>query len=180
MSPQCLQRRRVFIADLRGFPLCVRDAREDDAVSHTARLFPLRFGHFCNIMLSDGRFSVIQIFVPIFAFVIVILCCVSLCKTLQRVFREHLESQSQTQTLSIPERPSIFIIPFSPPDEQLHGPPRYSTVDHCSRPPAYHELELKPDFIPCDSPPAYSDSTSYTLHEFSESSPADTISSAGD
>ncbi|KAL6476491.1 hypothetical protein MHYP_G00149900 [Metynnis hypsauchen] len=97
--------------------------------------------------------------------------------TLQRVRREHLESQSRT--LSTPERPSIFIIPFSPPDEQLHGPPRYSTVDHCSPPPAYHELELKPDFIPCDPPPAYSDSTSFTLHELSESSPADTSFSAG-
>ncbi|XP_036446406.1 uncharacterized protein si:dkey-283b1.6 [Colossoma macropomum] len=133
------------------------------------------------MMLSNGSFPIIQVFVPVVAFAIVILCCFSLCKALQRVRREQLESQSRTRTLSTPERPSIFVIPFSPPDEQLRRPPHYSTatVDHYSPPPAYHELELKPDFIPRDPPPAYSESTSFPLHEVSESSPAETSSSAG-
>ncbi|XP_072550311.1 uncharacterized protein [Salminus brasiliensis] len=110
-------------------------------------------------MILNDPFPIIQIFVPIVAFAIVILCCTSLCKALQRVRREVLESQARTQTLDAFERPSIYVIPSSSPaPDDLHRPPRYSTVDHYSPPPSYHELALKPDFIPRDPPPAYSES----------------------
>ncbi|XP_049323819.1 uncharacterized protein si:dkey-283b1.6 [Astyanax mexicanus] len=109
-------------------------------------------------MLLNDPFPIIQIFVPLVAFAIVIICCTSLCKTLQRARREVMESQARTCTLETFERPSVYIIPTALPDDELHGPPRYSTVDHYSPPPSYDELGLKPDFIPHDPPPAYSES----------------------
>ncbi|XP_076852828.1 uncharacterized protein LOC143508211 isoform X2 [Brachyhypopomus gauderio] len=103
--------------------------------------------------LSDP-FSVFQIFVPIVAFSFIIICCVSICKAFQRARRERAE-----QIHTVPS-PSVFVLPIPVANQELHeGPPRYSTVDHYSAPPPYDELELKPDFIPCEPPPAYTEST---------------------
>ncbi|KAI4880224.1 hypothetical protein NFI96_024307, partial [Prochilodus magdalenae] len=92
------------------------------------------------------------------------------CKALQRVRRDNLERQ--TQSLNTHERPSVYVIPMSGREELQRG--HSHTVDRYGPPPSYHELELKPDFIPLGPPPSYSESTSSPPYEPPVSTPAQT------
>lgn len=58
---------------------------------------------------------------------------------LQRVRKErieHLQAQAMDQS-------SVYVIPISLSDDDLHRPPRYSTVQFYEPPPAYNEVTVE-------------------------------------
>ncbi|XP_051569226.1 uncharacterized protein si:dkey-283b1.6 isoform X2 [Myxocyprinus asiaticus] len=101
-------------------------------------------------------FPVFQIFIPIVTCAFLAICCVSFCKFFQRARKERLERlAAQAQAL---EQVPVYVIPMSLSEDDLHRPPRYSTVQFYDPPPAYNEL--KPEAFPVEPPPAYSESVS--------------------
>ncbi|KAL0992703.1 hypothetical protein UPYG_G00097150 [Umbra pygmaea] len=116
----------------------------------------------CVYRMSFESIPIVQIFLPMITFGIVILCCTAFCKAFHRAREERLEREERR------DRPSIFVIPFpaeTSDNEDIHLPPRYSMTEFYSPPPSYNEVEMKPDFIDADLPPAYSeiaDATSTT------------------
>ncbi|XP_076120976.1 uncharacterized protein LOC143101708 [Alosa pseudoharengus] len=104
----------------------------------------------------DMSFPILEIFVPLICFCVVILCCNTSCRALQRA----REERSRMQTAREADSSSVYIIPYPPsvPDDDLYRPPRYSQVRSLSPPPpAYHELEMKPELFmaPDAAPPPY-------------------------
>ncbi|KAG1968120.1 uncharacterized protein si:dkey-283b1.6 [Pimephales promelas] len=109
--------------------------------------------------MSDS-FILLKIFAPILTFTFLTICCTGLCKLFQRARKERVERlQGQARAVDLP---SVYVIPISMSEDELHRPPRYSTVQfyEYEPPPAYHELCLKPEASPLESPPAYSESVS--------------------
>ncbi|KAK9977770.1 hypothetical protein ABG768_019567 [Culter alburnus] len=70
---------------------------------------------------------------------------------------ERLQAQARVR-----DQQSVYVIPISLSGDDLHRPPRYSTVQFYEPPPAYNELHMKTE-IPLESPPAYSESVSASL-----------------
>ncbi|MCJ8739012.1 hypothetical protein PDJAM_G00042200 [Pangasius djambal] len=105
-------------------------------------------------------FRVFQIFIPTFA---VIIFCTGLCKCFLQHRRRRQEQRQLARAAAHAQEPSrsVYIIPFSPSDDQQHRPPCYSLAGEYTPPPAYNEL-VKPDF-PCDPPPSYTESISPTF-----------------
>ncbi|XP_038836172.1 uncharacterized protein si:dkey-283b1.6 [Salvelinus namaycush] len=105
-------------------------------------------------MPIQEAFYFLEIFMPLITFGITILCCTAFCKAFHRAREEQLDREERR------DRPSIYVIPFpavSSDNEDIHRPPRYSTSEFYSPPPAYNEVEMKPDFIHPELPPAYSE-----------------------
>ncbi|XP_021413200.1 uncharacterized protein si:dkey-283b1.6 isoform X1 [Oncorhynchus mykiss] len=113
-------------------------------------------------MPIQESFYFLEIFIPMITFGITIICCTAFCKAFHRARQEQLDREERR------DRPSIYVIPFpavSYDSEDIHRPPRYSTSEFSSPPPAYnevlvhpkHEVEMKPDFIHPELPPAYSE-----------------------
>ncbi|XP_043084859.1 uncharacterized protein si:dkey-283b1.6 [Puntigrus tetrazona] len=110
---------------------------------------------------SDDPLLVFKIFVPIVSFGFLSICCAGLCKIFQRVREEREGREERVQAAArAADRPSVYVIPLSLSEDERHGPPRYSTVQFYEAPPAYHELNLKPETCPVEPPPAYSESAS--------------------
>ncbi|XP_051987558.1 uncharacterized protein si:dkey-283b1.6 [Xyrauchen texanus] len=102
------------------------------------------------------QFPVFQIFVPIVTCAVLAICCASFFKLFQRARKERSERlAAQAQAL---EQVPVYVIPMSLSEDDLHRPPRYSTVQFNDPPPAYNEL--KPEALPLEPPPAYSESVS--------------------
>ncbi|XP_050957086.1 uncharacterized protein si:dkey-283b1.6 [Labeo rohita] len=112
-------------------------------------------------MDMDGDpYLVFKIFIPIVAFGFLSICCAGFCKVFQRLRKEREERvQGQVQAA---DQPSVYVIPISLSEDELYRPPRYSTVQFYEAPPAYHELNLKPEASPVEPPPAYSESYSHS------------------
>ncbi|XP_031420889.1 transmembrane protein 92 [Clupea harengus] len=104
----------------------------------------------------DLSFPILEIFVPLICLSVVVLCCNTSCRAIQRA-REERRAQNAREA----DRPSIFIIPFPPSrpsDDDLYRPPRYSeTRSYSPPPPPYDEVEMKPEFFmsPDAPPPPY-------------------------
>ncbi|KAF4116042.1 uncharacterized protein si:dkey-283b1.6 isoform X2 [Onychostoma macrolepis] len=107
---------------------------------------------------SDSPLLVFKIFIPIITFGFLSICCAGFCKICQRVRKER-EERVQAEVRAM-DQPSVYVIPISLSEDELHRPPRYSTVQFYEPPPAYHELNLKPEACPVEPPPAYSESIS--------------------
>ncbi|XP_055745515.1 uncharacterized protein si:dkey-283b1.6 [Salvelinus fontinalis] len=105
-------------------------------------------------MPIQDTFLILEIFIPLITFGISIVCCIAFCKSLHRAREVQLDREERR------DRPSIYVIPFpavSYDNEDIHRPPRYSTSEFYSPPPAYNEVEMKPDYIHPELPPAYSE-----------------------
>ncbi|CAM4365438.1 unnamed protein product [Leuciscus chuanchicus] len=111
-------------------------------------------------MEMSDQFIIIKIFAPIITFAFLTICCTGFCKMFQRARKERME-RLQGQARAV-DHPSVYVIPISLSEDDLHRPPRYSTVQFYEHepPPAYHELRLKPEASPLEPPPAYSESVS--------------------
>ncbi|KAF4093158.1 hypothetical protein AMELA_G00029050 [Ameiurus melas] len=102
-------------------------------------------------------FRVFKFVIPAFT---VIIFCTALCKCLQR---KRQRQRQQAAVLACAQEPqsSVYIIPYSPSEEQPTSPPqhRYNTAEQYAPPPPYNELMAKDDF-PREPPPAYTESDS--------------------
>ncbi|KAK2916407.1 hypothetical protein Q8A67_000781 [Cirrhinus molitorella] len=101
-------------------------------------------------------YFIFKIFIPIVTFVFLSICCAGICKIFKRARKER-EEQARVGAV---DQPSVYVIPISLSEDEMHRPPRYSTVQFYEAPPAYHELNLKPEACPVEPPPAYSESFS--------------------
>ncbi|KTG04255.1 hypothetical protein cypCar_00032336, partial [Cyprinus carpio] len=81
------------------------------------------------------------IVVPIVTFGFLSICCAGFCKIFQRFRKERVE-RLQAQARARDQR-TVYLIPISLSEDELHRPPRYSTVQFYEPPPAYHEVTLK-------------------------------------
>ncbi|XP_052406836.1 uncharacterized protein si:dkey-283b1.6 [Carassius gibelio] len=108
--------------------------------------------------MGSDPYLVFKIIAPIVTVFVFTIFCVGCCKIFQRVCKEQ-DEHVQTQARAV-DPPSVYVIPISLSEDDLHRPPRYSTVQFYESPPAYHELNLKPEACPVEAPPAYSESIS--------------------
>ncbi|XP_056307485.1 uncharacterized protein si:dkey-283b1.6 [Danio aesculapii] len=107
-------------------------------------------------MDNDDQFLIFKIFMPIVSFGMLSICCAGFCKMFQRFRKERIERlQAQARHM---DRPSVYVIPITLSEDDLHRPPRYSTVQFCEAPPSYNELNLKPEVSPLEPPPDYTES----------------------
>ncbi|TRY65372.1 hypothetical protein DNTS_013775 [Danionella cerebrum] len=107
-------------------------------------------------MDRGDEFILFKIFIPIVIFGVLSVCCAGFCKMFQRVRNERIERlQAQARAM---DQTSVYVIPISLAEDELHRPPRYSTVQFYESPPAYNELSMKPEGSPLEPPPSYSES----------------------
>ncbi|XP_056111172.1 uncharacterized protein si:dkey-283b1.6 [Rhinichthys klamathensis goyatoka] len=92
--------------------------------------------------MSDP-FIILKIFAPIITFTFLSICCTGFCKIFQRARKERVE-RLQGQDRAV-DHPSVYVIPISMSEDELHRPPRYSTVQfyEYEPPPAYHEVTVE-------------------------------------
>ncbi|XP_062841057.1 uncharacterized protein si:dkey-283b1.6 [Trichomycterus rosablanca] len=94
------------------------------------------------------EFRIFQILVPV---IFVLFGCIGLCNALRKYRQKRRERAEAAQAQG---RPSVFVIPSSPPLQEPHTP-------SYGAPPTYSEVRHKPDFtIPHHPPPSYSESVS--------------------
>ncbi|TSQ23965.1 hypothetical protein Baya_11532 [Bagarius yarrelli] len=96
-----------------------------------------------------------RILIPTIA---VIILCTGLCRCFLHSRRRRQEQRQLAEATARAQEPpsSVYIIPFSRPEEQQSGPMRYGLAPEYAAPPPYSELTAKPDY-PHDPPPAYTD-----------------------
>lgn len=113
-----------------------------------------------RMFMDYGTF--LEIFLGILGFGLAIMFCTTFCRACSRLREERISRGSirHSDQGRLPQ--SIYFIPFprsiSQQDNEDQGgdamrPPRYSTTVYPGPPPAYNELEFKPD----DLPPAYNE-----------------------
>ncbi|XP_028842733.1 transmembrane protein 92 isoform X1 [Denticeps clupeoides] len=112
---------------------------------------------FLHNMDFEGSTILLEIFVPLVAFSVLVMCCSSFCKSFQRARAERLTRLSLS--LNRDSTP-VFIIPFppsAPVDDDPYAPPRYSVTEYTAPPPPYDEVEMKPELFPYPDafPPPY-------------------------
>lgn len=80
-----------------------------------------------------------RIFIPIIIFGIVTFCCASFCKIFYRT-REERQQRLAAENRARDVSSSVYVIPISLTDDDVHRPPRYSTVQLYDPPPAYNQV----------------------------------------
>ncbi|XP_056608595.1 uncharacterized protein si:dkey-283b1.6 [Triplophysa dalaica] len=100
----------------------------------------------------NDTFAVFQIFIPIIIFGVVTFCCASFCKIFYRT-REERQQRLAAENLARDVSSSVYVIPISLTDDDVHRPPRYSTVQLYDPPPAYNQVKF--EAYPPEPPPPY-------------------------
>ncbi|XP_033828801.1 uncharacterized protein si:dkey-283b1.6 [Periophthalmus magnuspinnatus] len=115
---------------------------------------------------------VLEIFMAVLGFGLTIMFCTTFCRACSRLRQEQIEREAWRRAEHDGRPPSIFVIPFprslsqdSDDMVQRHSqdvPLQYMNGAFCEPPPAYNELDFKPD----DLPPAYTEYSVpvYPLH----------------
>ncbi|KAM9821764.1 uncharacterized protein ACBT44_007228 [Syngnathus typhle] len=141
--------------------------------------------------MSLGDIPVLEIFLAVLGFGLLIMFCATFCRACSRLREEEIEREAWRRTEHDGRPPSIYFIPFhgrlAQQEQQLqeqdehHGVPPYSQEaftlpqyntagGHSGPPPSYTELDFKPD----DLPPAY---TEYNVSTVTRSARTDTAQS---
>lgn len=106
---------------------------------------------------------VLEIFMAVLGFGLTIMFCTTFCRACSRLREEQIEREAWRRTEHDGRPPPIYVIPFPRnlsqdsddmlPRHSLENLPQYSNGAFSESPPAYSELDIKPD----DLPPAYTE-----------------------
>lgn len=112
------------------------------------------------------------------------ICCASFCKIFHRARKERVQRLA-AENLARDLSTSVYVIPISLSDDDVHRPPRYSTAQFYDPPPAYNQvtpftsrlciwnkmlfflnvgclvfLQVKSEAYPLEAPPSYTEAVS--------------------
>ncbi|KAI7803677.1 hypothetical protein IRJ41_010003 [Triplophysa rosa] len=103
--------------------------------------------------ISINQIHYLLIFIPVVICGFVAICCASFCKMFHRARKERLQRLAENRARDLSA--SVYVIPISLTDDDVHRPPRYSTAQFYDPPPVYSQVKF--EACPLEPPPPYTE-----------------------